>query len=88
MPWEEKASNLYWRGGTTWGFSRDGGWRRQHRQRFLSKIMPVGTAKVLQYDNSTTATGFWHEKEARVEEMSRYFDVHFTNFIQCDPGEL
>lgn len=87
MPWEEKTSNLYWRGSTTGGFSRDGGWRRQHRQRFLSKIMPVGTAKVLRYDNSTNAPGAWDEKEARMEEMSRYFDVHFTHFGQCDPGD-
>jgi hypothetical protein len=87
MPWEEKASNLYWRGSTTGGFSRDGGWRRQHRQRFRSKIMPVGTAKVLEYDNGTKEPGLWHEKEARMEEMSRYFDVHFTHFGQCDPGD-
>ena len=87
MPWEEKASNLYWRGSTTGGFSRDGGWRRQHRQRFLSKIMPVGTAKILEYDNSTKEAGMWHEKDVRMEEMSRYFDVHFTHFGQCDPGD-
>ncbi|KAI9796923.1 MAG: capsule-associated protein CAP1, partial [Piccolia ochrophora] len=32
VDWEKKESKLYWRGSTTGGFSRDGGWRRQHRQ--------------------------------------------------------
>ncbi|KAJ2975514.1 hypothetical protein NQ176_g5475 [Zarea fungicola] len=32
MPWANKKSKLFWRGSTTGGFSRNGGWRRQHRQ--------------------------------------------------------
>ncbi|KAK4938441.1 hypothetical protein LTR28_009598, partial [Elasticomyces elasticus] len=32
MDWEAKENKLWWRGSTTGGFSRDGGWRRQHRQ--------------------------------------------------------
>lgn len=86
MAWEDKASTLYWRGSTTGGFSRDGGWRRQHRQRFLSKMMPVGTAKVLGYNNATEP-GMWYEKDVQMNEMGKYFDVHFTYIGQCDPGD-
>jgi hypothetical protein len=45
--WEAKADRLYWRGSTTGGFSRNGGWRRQHRQRFVQKINAPDTAKIL-----------------------------------------
>lgn len=38
FPWANKNDQLYWRGSTTGGFSRDGGWTRQHRQRFVHKI--------------------------------------------------
>ncbi|KAG6278788.1 hypothetical protein E4U47_004773 [Claviceps purpurea] len=46
--WDEKASALYWRGSTTGGFSRNGGWRRQHRQHFVKKINDAGRrAKIM-----------------------------------------
>ena len=86
VPWEEKAANMYWRGSTTGGFSRDGGWRRQHRQRFLTKIQPHGKARILDYDNSTNP-GLWKEKEVSMQEVSHYFDVKFTHIGQCDPGD-
>jgi len=86
MDWEEKAPNMYWRGSTTGGFSRDGGWRRQHRQRFLTKIQPLNQAKVLIYDNSTDS-GVWREQETNLRDMARYFDVKFTYIGQCDPGD-
>ncbi|KAH6624398.1 glycosyltransferase family 90 protein [Chaetomium sp. MPI-SDFR-AT-0129] len=45
--WDDKLDQLYWRGSTTGGFSREGGWRRQHRQRFVQKINAPDEAKVL-----------------------------------------
>ncbi|EXJ81199.1 hypothetical protein A1O3_07489 [Capronia epimyces CBS 606.96] len=87
MPWEEKAPTMYWRGSTTGGFSRDGGWRRQHRQRFLTKIQPTNTAKVLELDNSSSTDNMWREKEISMQEVSHYFDVKFTFIGQCDPGD-
>jgi Glycosyl transferase family 90 len=86
IPWEEKADNMYWRGSTTGGFSRDGGWRRQHRQRFLTTIQPQGKARILNYDNSTQS-GNWTENEVGMSEVSHYFDVKFTHIGQCDPGD-
>ncbi|RMZ81013.1 hypothetical protein DV738_g2425, partial [Chaetothyriales sp. CBS 135597] len=86
MPWEEKAANMYWRGSTTGGFSRDGGWRRQHRQKFLTKIQPHGQAKVLLYDK-TTEPAEWKEEQVSMQSMAHYFDVKFTFIGQCDPGD-
>ena len=86
MPWEQKADNMYWRGSTTGGFSRDGGWRRQHRQRFMTKIQPQGKARVLTYDNSSDP-GLWKENQVSTSEVSHYFDVKFTFIGQCDPGD-
>ncbi|AEO57522.1 glycosyltransferase family 90 protein [Thermothelomyces thermophilus ATCC 42464] len=45
--WDKKQDRLYWRGSTTGGYSRDGGWRRQHRQRFVQKINAPDKAKIL-----------------------------------------
>ena len=86
MDWEAKKANMYWRGSTTGGFSRDGGWRRQHRQRFLQKIEPLGQGKVLKFDNSTQP-GLWHQKQAKIQDFAHYFDVKFTYIGQCDPGD-
>jgi hypothetical protein len=87
MPWEQKAPTMFWRGSTTGGFSRDGGWRRQHRQRFLTKIQPLSKSKILELDNSTSTPDMWREKELPTESMAHYFDVKFTHIGQCDPGD-
>lgn len=55
--WGEKLDRLYWRGSTTGGFSRDGGWRRQHRQRFVQKINAPDQAKILSPPSTNTNTG-------------------------------
>lgn len=87
MPWEQKAPTMFWRGSTTGGFSRDGGWRRQHRQRFLTKIQPLSNSKILELDNSTSTPDMWREKQISTESMAHYFDVKFTHIGQCDPGD-
>jgi hypothetical protein len=90
MPWEEKQPTMYWRGSTTGGFSRDGGWRRQHRQKFLTKIQPLNSAKILELvpDNSTSEPSeIWQEKEIPMSEASHFFDVKLTHIGQCDPGD-
>jgi hypothetical protein len=56
MAWSEKTRNLYWRGSTTGGFSRDGGWRRQHRQKFLMAIQAQGRGKILNFDESASSS--------------------------------
>lgn len=88
MGWEAKKPNMFWRGSTTGGFSRDGGWRRQHRQRFIQKVQPVGNATILQYDTKTDpADPMWVTTKKQMSEIPPYFDVKFTFVGQCDPGD-
>jgi len=86
MPWSDKKNTMYWRGSTTGGFSRDGGWRNQHRQQFVQRTMPIGDAKILRYDNSTLDPT-WTETTIPMKEVSHLFDIHFTHIGQCDPGD-
>lgn len=85
IEWEEKHPTLYWRGSTTGGFSRDGGWRRQHRQLFVQKINKHDKAKVLRH--TSTNPEQWTETEIPRSEMAGSFDVKFTFIGQCDPGD-
>ena len=84
--WDKKKNKLYWRGSTTGGFSRDGGWRRQHRQIFVEKINALDKTKVLQ-NISTTAVADWSVKEAPRTDYKRLMDVHFAHVGQCDEGD-
>ena len=86
--WDKKENKMYWRGSTTGGFSRDGGWRRQHRQRFVQKINALGSAKVLAKQvaaDGTTAE--WKVKEVSRPDHKDIFDVKFSHVGQCDPGD-
>jgi hypothetical protein len=76
---------MYWRGSTTGGFSRDGGWRRQHRQRCVQKINALDTTKVLTSPNNGDAG--WQVKEVKRPDYQNMFDVKFTYIGQCDPGD-
>ncbi|KAI9812144.1 MAG: capsule-associated protein CAP1 [Pycnora praestabilis] len=84
--WEDKENNLYWRGSNTGGFSRDGGWRRQHRQRFVQRVNAPDTAKVLE-DQGRGGITDWRIKETKREDFKDIFDVKFTYIGQCDPGD-
>ena len=80
--WEEKEDKMYWRGSTTGGFSRDGGWRRQHRQHVVQKINALDNARV--FENQTTE---WRIKEVPRPDYKPLFDVKFSHVGQCDPGD-
>ncbi|KAI0395309.1 hypothetical protein F5Y17DRAFT_203331 [Xylariaceae sp. FL0594] len=85
-PWDEKADKFYWRGSTTGGFSRNGGWRRQHRQRFVQKINAVDKAKILVKSGS----GEDEKWETKVVARGHYrwlMDVYFSGVGQCDDGD-
>jgi hypothetical protein len=86
MPWGKKASSLYWRGSTTGGFSRNGDWRRQHRQNFVQKINSAAKAKVM-VDQGKEGTSDWRVKEVPRGEYRDLVDVHFSHVGQCDPGD-
>jgi hypothetical protein len=89
MDWKEKEDKLWWRGSTTGGFSRDGGWRRQHRQHFVRKMNAPDQAKILSNINkdSSSAVPDWQTREAPRQNYKEIMDVHFSHVGQCDPGD-
>jgi hypothetical protein len=81
--WEEKANKLYWRGSTTGGFSKGGGWRRHHRQLMVGNINALNTAKIL----TKTEAGQWDSKKVDRNVYHDFFDVQFTSVGQCDRND-
>lgn len=81
--WEQKQDKVYWRGSTTGGFSRAGGWRRQHRQLFVSNVNALDTTKVLTRD----AEDAWSSQKVNRQDFRDLFDVKFTFVGQCDPED-
>lgn len=84
--WELKHNRMYWRGSTTGGFSRNGGWRHQHRQLFVERINALDRAKIFEaQDKNQTAP--WILKEVQRQDYKDLFDVKFSHVGQCDPGD-
>lgn len=86
MSWAQKKDKLYWRGSTTGGYSRDGGWRRQHRQHFVQKINGRDQAKILVNEGGEESPK-WEVKEAPRRDYEEFIDVHFSHIGQCDQGD-
>lgn len=86
-PWAEKEDKLYWRGSTTGGFSRNGGWRRHHRQHFVQKINARDNAKIMVNDGEPGQQPNWQPHEVPRGEHRDIIDVHFSHVGQCDPGD-
>lgn len=84
--WENKTNELYWRGSTTGGFSRGGGWRRQHRQRVVKRLNALDKAKVLVNKGSDQTPNLELEEMDR-RDAERWIDVKFSHVGQCDPGD-
>ncbi|KAI6830884.1 glycosyltransferase family 90 protein [Hortaea werneckii] len=87
--WAEKVNSLWWRGSTTGGFSRNGGWRRQHRQKLVQKLNALDTAKILTNANADKpdVAPHWQTKEVARKDFNQVMDVHFSHVGQCDPGD-
>lgn len=81
--WKEKHDKMYWRGSTTGGFSRAGGWRRQHRQQFVYYANGIDKTKVL----TRRGADLWESSEVSRRDYSELFDVKFTLIGQCDPDD-
>ncbi|KAF2824975.1 hypothetical protein CC86DRAFT_371441 [Ophiobolus disseminans] len=89
--WNNKTNALYWRGSTTGGFSRNGGWRRQHRQHIVQRLNAPDKARILAAIDKDAAL----KDEAKtflVSEIDRrslkhLVDVHFSHVGQCDPSD-
>ncbi|KAL8947006.1 MAG: hypothetical protein Q9222_006666 [Ikaeria aurantiellina] len=86
MSWEKKENKLFWRGSTTGGFSRDGGWRRQHRQLVVEKMNALDTAKIFTSQNESDSDG-WKIQDVPRNDFKDLFDVKFSHVGQCDPGD-
>jgi hypothetical protein len=84
MEWQVKEDKIWWRGSTTGGFSRDGGWRRQHRQRIVHKINGVEKAKILINRGETDQKEDWQVKEVPRSDYKEIFDIFFSHVGQCD----
>ena len=84
--WTEKQDQLYWRGSTTGGYSRAGGWRRQHRQRFVQKINAGDQAKILE-NKGSEASPDWEVKEVPRGDYKDAMSVFFSHIGQCDKGD-
>lgn len=77
--WEEKDHVMYWRGSTVSGYSEDGIWRRQHRQRFVEQVEKPGPGKILHLDQGSA----WIIKPVERESFKHLFNVHFSFVGQC-----
>lgn len=84
--WENKADRMYWRGSTTGGFSRDGGWRHQHRQRIVGNINALDTGKVMKRHTGDGMAG-WDVVEVAKVDCKHLFAVQFSHVGQCDPED-
>jgi hypothetical protein len=86
--WADKHEQLYWRGSTTGGFSRNGGWRRQHRQRFVRKINAADQARILvNRGGEVDGEQRWQAQEVPRGDYRALVDVYFSHVGQCDPGD-
>ncbi|EZF33682.1 hypothetical protein H109_06480 [Trichophyton interdigitale MR816] len=84
MDWSAKEDQMYWRGSTTGGFSRAGGWRRQHRQLFVRNINSLGPTNILE---KSLETGRWAVKQIQRNTLRSLFNVSFSHVGQCDPED-
>lgn len=91
LDWKKKINSLMWRGSTTGGFSRDGGWRRQHRQTIVARLNALDKAKIMvdanKGDGNEEHTPDWTVKQVAREEYAGTMDVHFSHVGQCDPND-
>nr|POF15030.1 beta-1,2-xylosyltransferase 1 [Quercus suber] len=88
MGWGEKNASLWWRGSTTGGFSRYGGWRNQHRQQIVGKLTGLDKAQILHNSNTgTPSEPLWAPTSTARLDLGELINVHFSNVGQCDPGD-
>lgn len=81
--WDDKSNHMYWRGTTTGGFSRAGGWRRQHRQQFVDNVDSLADSKILTQQEDRS----WVSQGVSRKSYRDLFDVKFTMIGQCDPDD-
>lgn len=88
IPWSQKNDQLYWRGATTGGHSRNGTWHNLQRQRVIGNLThPESTPYILaKKENSNCRIGGddgW-EVQPAYDQISNYFNTHFVDIVDCD----
>ncbi|KAK1765753.1 hypothetical protein QBC33DRAFT_543846 [Phialemonium atrogriseum] len=86
VEWAEKEDRLYWRGSTTGGYSHDGGWRRQHRQRFVQKLNAADQAKIL-VNRGSDSRQDWQVQDVPRGDYKGIMDVYFSHVGQCQEAD-
>ncbi|KAL9055556.1 MAG: hypothetical protein Q9162_003453 [Coniocarpon cinnabarinum] len=103
MEWDAKRKDLYWRGSTTGGYSKNGGWRRHHRQRAIKYLNGYGNATTLvpdQYTDTDTdapssfidsATSneaqYWPTQQLPMKDLHPHINATFSGIGQCNTSD-
>lgn len=85
--WAEKADQFYWRGSTTGGYSRAGGWRRQHRQKIVTDVNSHKQTKILVNKAPAGRKEDWDITEVPRSDYRDIFNIFFSHIGQCDPKD-
>ncbi|KAJ5211061.1 hypothetical protein N7491_010877 [Penicillium cf. griseofulvum] len=89
VKWEDKKHQLYWRGKSNGGHSRNGSWRNLHRQRIIGNLTHPQSPQYLMQpkSDSTCIAGHgdgWDVRIANRSQIEGYFNAHFTEIVDCD----
>ena len=94
VDWNNKRDDLYWRGSTTGGYSKDGGWRKHHRQRVVKYLNGFSNATVLapsqmsvsnadQTLNDSAQMSHWIAQPLSIRHLHAHLNVTFSGVGQC-----
>lgn len=84
--WNEKNNTLWWRGSTTGGYSREGSWRKQHRQRIVRNLNRLEGGTTFRNGGSDSYT-HWELETVRKRQYDHLIDVKLSGVGQCDPSD-
>ncbi|OQE38685.1 hypothetical protein PENCOP_c008G04662 [Penicillium coprophilum] len=89
VEWENKKSQLYWRGASNGGHSQHGSWRNLQRQRIIGNLTHPQSPQYLMQptDNSSCIAGRsegWEVKIADRSQIEGYFNTQFVEIVACD----
>ncbi|KAJ5970334.1 Lipopolysaccharide-modifying protein [Penicillium vulpinum] len=88
VEWENKKHQLYWRGKTTGGHSRNGTWHNLQRQRIIGNLTHPQSPQYLMRPKSDlgciAGNEGWEVQTANRSQIEGYFNTHFMEIVDCD----
>ncbi|KAF4762603.1 hypothetical protein HAV15_005310 [Penicillium sp. str.  len=89
VEWNNKKPQLYWRGKTTGGHSRNGTWHNLQRQRIIGNLThPQSPQYLMQPKNDSRCIAGrsegWEVQVADRSQIEGYFNTHFMEIVDCD----